>query len=60
MNIYMHREDMPQKCGQCPCFHAETPMYCQAVKPSKEKRIVAPYGQSRPEWCPLQEIRESK
>lgn len=28
-------------------------MYCQAVKPDKNKRIVAPYGQPRPEWCPI-------
>ncbi len=45
---------MPDKCGNCPCFHAEYPMYCQAVKASRDKRIEAPYGLPRPEWCPLQ------
>lgn len=60
MNIYMYSEDMPQKCGQCPCFHAERQMYCQAVKPSKDKRIVAPYGLNRPDWCPLVEIEALK
>ena len=48
--------EMPEKCGECPCFHAERPMYCQLIKPpDKDKRIVAPYGLSRPEWCPLKE-----
>lgn len=46
---------MPEKCGLCPCFHAENPMYCQAVKADKNKRIFAPYGEQRPEWCPLRE-----
>lgn len=46
---------MPQKCGLCPCFHFENPMYCQAVKADKYKKIVAPYGLPRPEWCPLKE-----
>lgn len=45
--------DMPRCCGVCPCFHAEKLMYCQAVKADKSKRIVAPYGSPRPEWCPL-------
>ena len=49
---------IPTKCGTCPCFHAETPMHCQAVKADKEKRIVAPYGQPRPEWCPLKEVKD--
>ena len=49
---------MPQRCGQCPCFHAETQMYCQAVKPSKEKQIIAPYGLNRPDWCPLRKLDE--
>ena len=46
---------MPAKCGLCPCFHFENPMYCQAVKADKNKKIVSPYGSSRPEWCPLKE-----
>jgi len=46
---------MPTKCGLCPCFHAENPMYCQAVKADKNKKIVNPYGLPRPEWCPLKE-----
>lgn len=46
---------MPEKCGVCPCFHFDNPMYCQVVKADKSKNIVAPYGQKRPEWCPLKE-----
>jgi hypothetical protein len=46
---------MPEKCGLCPCFHFENPMYCQAVKADKNKKIVNPYGAPRPEWCPLKE-----
>ena len=46
---------MPEKCGMCPCFHPENPMYCKAVKADKNKKIVAPYGAPRPEWCPLKE-----
>lgn len=47
--------DMPKKCGLCPLFHAEHPMYCQLIKPDKSKRIVSPYGLPRPYWCPLKE-----
>ena len=45
---------MPQKCGQCKLFHAEYPMYCTAVK--GYRTVGAPYGMSRPDWCPLVEI----
>jgi hypothetical protein len=31
-------------------------MYCQAVKADKNKRIYAPYGEGRPDWCPLIKI----
>jgi hypothetical protein len=31
-------------------------MYCQAVKADKNKRIYAPYGGYRPDWCPLIEV----
>lgn len=48
--------EMPERCGSCPCFHAEFPMYCKLIKPpDKDKRIIAPYGLPRPEWCPLKE-----
>lgn len=47
--------EMPEKCGLCPLFHAEHPMYCQGVKADRKKKIVAPYEQPRPEWCPLHE-----
>ena len=50
---------MPERCGQCPCFHAENPMHCQATKPDKNKRIVAPYGMPKPEWCPLKECEKT-
>lgn len=46
--------EMPEKCGECPCFHAEYPMHCQLIKPpDKNKRLVAPYGLPKPDWCPL-------
>lgn len=48
---------MPEKCGLCPCFHAEHPMYCQLISPpEKTKRIVNPYGLPRPDWCPLIDV----
>lgn len=52
--ILIDRE-MPEKCGLCPLFHAEHPMHCQGVKADRKKKIVAPYGQPRPDWCPLHE-----
>jgi len=52
--------NMPDKCGLCPLFHAETPMHCQAIKPDRGKRIVAPYGAPRPDWCPLIELNEEQ
>ena len=48
--------EKPKRCGLCPCFHAEHPMHCQAVKAHKDKRIVAPYGAPIPDWCPLIEL----
>lgn len=53
--IIISKVKMPNKCGECPCFHADHFMYCQAVKADKAKRIIAPYGEPRPEWCPLKE-----
>ena len=48
--------EKPKRCGLCPCFHAEHPMHCQAVKAHKDKRIIAPYGAPIPDWCPLIEL----
>ena len=57
MPILVKDRDMPDACGSCPCFHAETPMYCQAVIADVQKpRIVRPYAKGLPEWCPLIEI----
>lgn len=53
---YIVPMEKPKRCGLCPCFHAEHPMHCQAVKASKDKRIIAPYGAPIPDWCPLIEI----
>ena len=53
---YFIPKEIPNCCGICPCFHAEHPMYCQAVKADKNKRIYAPYGEGRPDWCPLIEV----
>jgi len=54
---YIVPKEIPMCCGICPCFHAEKLMYCQAVKADKNKRIYAPYGEGRPDWCPLVEIK---
>lgn len=53
--IQIDRE-MPDRCGNCPCFHFENPMYCQAIDIDRNKKITAPYRSPRPEWCPLQEV----
>ena len=53
---YIVPKEIPNRCGRCPCFHAEHPMYCQAVIADKNKRIYAPYVEGRPDWCPLIEI----
>ena len=53
---YIVPMEKPKRCGLCPCFHAEHPMHCQAVKASKDKRIIAPYGAPIPDWCPLVEV----
>jgi hypothetical protein len=53
---YIVPKEIPNCCGLCPCFHAEHPMYCQAVKADKNKRIYAPYVGYRPDWCPLIEV----
>ena len=53
---YIVPKEIPNRCGRCPCFNAEHPMYCQAVKADKNKRIYAPYGEGRPDWCPLIEV----
>ena len=55
MSLLVKGMEMPDKCGSCPCFHAEHPIHCQAVKADKAKRIAAPYGLPRPDWCPLVE-----
>ena len=53
---YIVPMEKPKRCGLCPCFHAEHPMHCQAVKAHKDKRIIAPYGAPIPDWCPLIEL----
>lgn len=58
MDVLIKGTAMPQKCGLCPCFHAGYPMYCQAVPAEMGKRIVAPYEQPRPDWCPLVPLPE--
>ena len=47
------------RCGRCPCFHHEHPMYCQAIKGDRHKKIVAPYAPPRPDWCPIKEQRRA-
>lgn len=48
--------EKPKRCGLCPCFHAEHPMHCQAVKAHKDKRIITPYGAPILDRCPLIEL----
>ena len=56
MSAYIKGLEMPGRCGSCPCFHAEHPIYCRAVKADRSKRIAAPYGLPRPDWCPIVEV----
>lgn len=46
--------EMPDCCGNCPCFHFENPMYCRA-KTDVHQRVTAPNRSPRPDWCPLHE-----
>ena len=51
MSVVVKGMEMPEKCGLCDLFHAESPMHCTVVK--GHKTVGAPYGMPRPEWCPL-------
>ena len=55
MSILVKGMDMPEKCGLCNLFHAESPMHCTVIK--GHKTVGAPYGMPRPEWCPLFEVK---
>lgn len=54
MSILIRGMEMPQKCGKCKLYHVEHPMHCMAVE--GHRTVGAPYGMSRPDWCPLIEI----
>ena len=54
MGLYIKGMRMPEKCGLCDLFHAESPMHCTVVK--GHKTVGAPYGMPRPEWCPLVDL----
>ena len=56
MSVFVKGMKMPEKCGSCDLFHAESPMHCTVVK--GHKTVGAPYGMPRPEWCPLVELPE--
>jgi len=56
MSVLIKGMKMPEKCGSCDLFHAESPMHCTVVK--GHKTVGAPYGMPRPDWCPLVEIPE--
>ena len=56
MGVYIKGMKMPEKCGLCDLFHAESPMHCTVVK--GHKTVGAPYGMPRPEWCPLVALPE--
>lgn len=55
MSVLIKGMEMPDKCGCCKLFHAEYPMHCTAIK--EYRTASAPYGMSRPDWCPLVEIK---
>lgn len=55
MSVLIKGMRMPEKCGCCKLFHAEYPMHCTAIK--EYRTASAPYGMSRPDWCPLVEIK---
>jgi hypothetical protein len=55
MGVYIKGMEMPEKCGLCDLFHAESPMHCTRVK--GYKTVGAPYGMPRPDWCPLKEVK---
>ena len=54
MSVLIRGMEMPQKCGKCKLYHVEHPMHCMAVE--GHRTVGAPYGMSRPDWCPLIEI----
>lgn len=54
MSVIVKGMRMPEKCGSCDLFHAESPMHCTVVK--GHKTVGAPYGMPRPEWCPLVDL----
>lgn len=54
MSVIVKGMKMPEKCGSCDLFHAESPMHCTVVKGNKT--VGAPYGMPRPEWCPLVDL----
>ena len=56
MSVLIKGMEMPEKCGSCDLFHVESPMHCTVVK--GHKTVGAPYGMTRPDWCPLIEIPE--
>ena len=56
MSVIVRGMEIPEKCGLCDLFHAESPMHCTVVK--GHKTVGAPYGMPRPDWCPLVEVPE--
>lgn len=58
MSVLIKGMQMPEKCGLCDLFHAESPMHCTVVK--GHKTVGAPYGMPRPDWCPLMEVKHGK
>lgn len=58
MSVLIKGMKMPEKCGLCDLFHAESPMHCTVVK--GHKTVGAPYGMPRPDWCPLVEVKHGK
>ena len=56
MSVLIKDMEIPENCGLCDLFHAESPMHCTVIK--GHKTVGAPYGMPRPDWCPLVEVPE--
>ena len=45
--------EMPSKCCECPCFRPGHPGSCWARDPGEERKIMNPYSEPMPAWCPI-------
>lgn len=61
MSVLIKGMDMPESCWECPlctdCFG--DPCYCLPADTDFYKERDQ-YAHCRPEWCPLEEVKEEK